>query len=467
MTEFIETTPQMNDDNKTTRIEVNIHDSVRIEKLLKNIGLSNGVYNESYKDVQQIGWVYTVILENEFGSDFDNEIKFETDFKSEAEKHSNLTHQIFKKGEIERLNLIDETIKKCSINGAFYRQFEQYIGMCSYLEFLENYKPEANLKQKISQNESDTKIIKSFGIYLDDLPITISNSLSELDPEKPHNPFFMGFETKEGNFFCQNWDNLLFLEKYDTHEKLLEIQQLIEMYAKGFNYGYNSFISTIKNQVTEIFSTNDESSSRAIYIRTKGKRGSINECFYKNITNERCYEFGKLAGEYYKAWEVIVKNPSLFENFFLDVSDKSEFYLETDYNLNIQTDYGKLQYNQGILSQLHGKFNDDGKLWKPIDINIFYDNFKEKPAKTLKILNEIGFSYLIRKYDNEIISNEEIEKVIIKDWFKSHFDIANTSKHKDRSTYEYRKSQKELVGSKFTRRTKEDDLIDYINNKLK
>ena len=158
--------------------------------------------------------------------------------------------------------------------------------------------------------------IESLYYQLDKLPNSIQTALSELDPAKPNNPFFMSIETKEGNFFCLNWDVILFDEKYNTNEKKAQIQPYVAIYAKSFNNGYNDFSIEIKKQATEIFSPDNESISKAIFVRTKKKKGLLSHCFNSELSNERCLEFGKLAGEYYKAWELILKNPTQFECFF-------------------------------------------------------------------------------------------------------------------------------------------------------
>ncbi len=124
-------------------------------------------------------------------------------------------------------------------------------------------------------------------------------------------------------------------------------------------------------------------------------------------------------------------------------------------------EYGKLQYDQDTLSILHAIFNADGKLWESIDINEFYNNFKEIPARTITLKNDVAFSYLMRTfYDSARLFNSDI-----KDWYKEHFNIANVTKHKNRKTYDER--IKDSNEGSFNKKTKEDDLIDYINNKLK
>lgn len=125
-------------------------------------------------------------------------------------------------------------------------------------------------------------------------------------------------------------------------------------------------------------------------------------------------------------------------------------------------DLGKLNFEESTLTILHGLFNEDGKLWEKISITGYYDNFKEIPALTLKIKNKIAFSYLIRKYDEK-----QVGILHMQDWFRNHFGIDNTSNSKNRMNHSERVIRKNDTGTKYIRRTKEDILIEYIDNKLK
>jgi hypothetical protein len=102
--------------------------------------------------------------------------------------------------------------------------------------------------------------------------------------------------------------------------------------------------------------------------------------------------------------------------------------------VNKITDFGKFKFEQSTLSVLHGNF--DGKLWDNIDINEFYNNFKEIPLKTLIIKSKPAFCYLIAKYENKKsdISN-------INHWMKEHFNISNYSRDKNKPSYDIRQGK--------------------------
>jgi len=146
--------------------------------------------------------------------------------------------------------------------------------------------------------------------------------------------------------------------------------------------------------------------------------------------------------------------------------DGSPVVIDTGNNLENEVstaiDLGKFNFDQSTLSILHGLFNEDEKLWEKISITGYYDNFKEIPALTLILKNKIAFSYLIRKYDNKQIGISHMQN-----WFKSHFCIDNTSNSINRLSYSERNAVMKDKGGKFSRRTEEDILIEYIDNKLK
>lgn len=264
--------------------------------------------------------------------------------------------------------------------------------------------------------------IESLCYQLDKLPNSIQTALSELDPAKPNNPFFMSIDTKEGNFFCLNWDVVLFDEKYNTNEKKAQIQPFVAIYAKSFNNGYNDFSNELKKQVTEIFSPNNDSIAKAIFVRTQKKKGLLSHCFNSELSNERCLEFGKLAGEYYKAWELILKNPTQFECFFDTMTDKTppppQFNLDVDiptlkgcYNSELvfknfkkylKTDNATFKKwlidGTGDIKQLHWTYEDENIAqlrallnalcnvdWKPNEIKTAF-----KLKKTVDSNNRIG-----------------------------------------------------------------------------
>lgn len=136
-------------EKETKRIEVSVQDLQLVNMLSNDIENNKGVKSDNLRDIRIIGHVYTTTLKNEFTLDFDNESKFESDYKLEVAKHPKTTRLYFKDVEIKRLRSIDNTIKKCFPDSTYYRIFDGYVGMCSYLEFLEYYKPKSVIENKM------------------------------------------------------------------------------------------------------------------------------------------------------------------------------------------------------------------------------------------------------------------------------------------------------------------------------
>lgn len=135
-----------------------------------------------------------------------------------------------------------------------------------------------------------------------------------------------------------------------------------------------------------------------------------------NFDYEKLFEFSDIAErEYKRVKETKVVNP--------DIEPKE-----------IIPDYGKLQFEKNTLSVLHGYFNDE--IWDDIDINQFYNNFREIPLKTLTIKSIPAFCYLIAKYENKKIDILNINK-----WMKEHFNILNYSKDKNKPLYKTRQGK--------------------------
>jgi len=165
---------------KTNRPEINFRDTDIINRLLKDVERSNGERNDSYKKLTKMGVGYIWWLESEFGGNFDNETKFETDFKTKANISPKLTRTIFKNREITSLRLIDETIKKCLISSTTYIDNKQYVGMCSYLEFLENYNPA--LKFRTENDQQGIELSHTYGEFqYDEGTLSIIHGLFNAD----------------------------------------------------------------------------------------------------------------------------------------------------------------------------------------------------------------------------------------------------------------------------------------------
>lgn len=152
------------------------------------------------------------------------------------------------------------------------------------------------------------------------------------------NPMFMYFN--EYNFYI----NIIFydelVKKIDTglcfDENKIKIDKqnvalFFNEYGKGFIKGYDEFESKIKVS-SSLFSVTNEQISYKIYSRIKGIWTSnigdfkiecpINSDLTFLFTKKNFFESGINGGEFYKAWEIILNNPTIFESIFLANAQK-------------------------------------------------------------------------------------------------------------------------------------------------
>jgi len=170
-------------------------------------------------------------------------------------------------------------------------------------------------------------------------------------------PYKMKFKIDELEYYCieRYYDDLFnFLKKgvlFDNDDNQLTIktinQYLIE-YAKGFQKGYLEYENTLKNTNT-IFQNTSEQIAQKVFARVYGnftiKSGNFkltseldnertNELKNKNnvklvirVTSENFFQSGIEGGEFYKAWEIILNNPTIFKTIF---DDNIEMPLKTN-----------------------------------------------------------------------------------------------------------------------------------------
>ncbi len=130
--------------NTSKRIEIKSQDNERIKSLQQSIEkgeyANNSMFGDCRTELFNFGWTYAAMLRDEFDENTDNKIKFENDYKVEVESQPNIKLSYFKDSEIERIKDLKDLIVKCFGNSRVYRTFNQYILMCNYLEFLQQYK---------------------------------------------------------------------------------------------------------------------------------------------------------------------------------------------------------------------------------------------------------------------------------------------------------------------------------------
>lgn len=201
--------------------------------------------------------------------------------------------------------------------------------------------------------------INSLSYEYDILPQSIKNEFKRLNWDEG-NPFFYSIKTEYCDVYHVKHDVLPFVSKYGAPDSWKALRPYIDMYGKGFYDGYMSFVDSIKNKTNELFSANNETYSRAVYLRTRKDRGMLMVCFIGEIDEERCYNFGQKAGEYYKAWEIIFKNPELFEHFFSEENENKPKDNKTELIGNRETKFvipviDKTKYNP---DEIYEKFNN-------------------------------------------------------------------------------------------------------------
>lgn len=166
-------------------------------------------------------------------------------------------------------------------------------------------------------------------------------------------PYRMHFQYGKFDFFCLEKAFNLFeysLTKgsyFDSNLNQLNkktITPFYEEYGRGFHEGYNGFETKIKNQ-SDLFNITNEQRAYKVFSRVWGglstKTGGFaftgfgldtNEkiekqygvSFPSKITKPLMYESGFGGGEFYKAWSIILENPTLFEPIFKDKTQRHE-----------------------------------------------------------------------------------------------------------------------------------------------
>lgn len=165
------------------------------------------------------------------------------------------------------------------------------------------------------------------------------------------NPIFGKFSYDELNFFVNDkylWSFYEYLDKKRCYDEDLnnitrkEAKPFLTEYSKGFNKGYNEFENTLKKD-SPLFGTSNEHIVYKVYSRIiHEKKGSFpmyvsidsNQTdlekrilkengiqFLYKLNKEMFFNSGFQGGEFYKAWEIILNNPTVFEPIFTKNSE--------------------------------------------------------------------------------------------------------------------------------------------------
>ena len=172
-----------------------------------------------------------------------------------------------------------------------------------------------------------------------------------MDGEEPP---FVQVKKERCFFYClrkQKKELDYFLDKgllYDEGLNKIDstsIDTFLEEYSKGFQKGYFEYEAKLK-QYLSVFANNEEALkqrivSRTRYVRLKsstlkgGFRPVQENSDYEDlkkidstlrkfiIKREQYFENGVNGGEFFKAWEIILNNPGMFEDYFKPIKNKS------------------------------------------------------------------------------------------------------------------------------------------------
>lgn len=249
--------------------------------------------------------------------------------------------------------------------GHSYKKIKNYIdGVCNIIHYTK-YKyfldikveekqellKSADVDKSVEVEKTETAYLN--GIFLknkDILPQSIINaynsigeikclSITELEDKTIKNVYLDDLEpftNIEGNvlidYYCIESNYLNLLSKIDDSTFVffdnLPIDLYLYEYAKAFILAYSEF-ETILNQNQTLIADTQKQKALKIFsyvLNAKYKNGyfggeyeNIEELKNKKgmyVTNDDMYDWGYKGGQYYKAWEIILNNPLIFEPLF-------------------------------------------------------------------------------------------------------------------------------------------------------
>jgi hypothetical protein len=185
------------------------------------------------------------------------------------------------------------------------------------------------------------------GLNLLTVPEDIKLEFYKIEKDKPK-PFTIRYEAGGLIFFCKEGQYKSLFTRINSKEKYYNelneivnennIQDILHEYAKGFNEGYFSFEEDI-NKKNSFLNNTDESKIHKVFSFIKlgifdkvNKTGGFPfETDHKNrikLYNSAFFLCGALGGQFYKAWEIVLHNPTLFENLFNNTCKKENETLD-------------------------------------------------------------------------------------------------------------------------------------------
>lgn len=202
-------------------------------------------------------------------------------------------------------------------------------------------------------------------------------------------PIFANYKFEDSNFYV----NLKFIEHF---EKLIDlgivfdedlnviskknIKPFHNEYLNGFNKGYSEFENTLKKDsplfgasnehiVYKVYSRiiNEKKGSFPMYLTIDSDQTDLEKRILKEkglqflykLNKEKFFNSGFEGGEFYKAWEIILNNPTVFEPIFTKNSEvetnKPQQPEPLDLSDSKTTDKIAYLYESGIIDFLHKK----------------------------------------------------------------------------------------------------------------
>ncbi|WP_310560671.1 hypothetical protein [Flavobacterium sp.] len=233
--------------------------------------------------------------------------------------------------------------------------FEYLISLKKVYEHL-NKSKEDNVSVSNNANSEKSKepkvdITYIDGIFLDNkniLPISILNAynnignfehlyLNEKDDEILNSYDLGPFDSLPGEtiieYYCIEENYLNLLSKIEDKTYIFLDNRPLELYlyeyAKAFQKGYIDFEKNLNQKQTTIEEPQEQKALKifSYVLNAKYKNGyfgditenheAIKDRKGRYISNDEFIEWGFQGGQYYKAWEIILSNPLVFEPFFL------------------------------------------------------------------------------------------------------------------------------------------------------
>lgn len=378
-----------------------------------------------------------------------------------------------KENSIKFIHLNNLMINFC--DGFFHNPivgYENLVSLKNVYEYLNKSKEEITSSQVNNnlENNRETKVDITYidGIFSENkdiLPTSIIKAYENIGNFKD-----LYITEKEGEILnsynlgpFENLPGKTLLEYYCLEENYINLISKIEdktyiffdnnpldlylyEYAKAFHKGYNDFEKNL-NQKPKTIDEPQEQKALKIFsyvLNAKYKNGYFgdvteNHKDFKDrkgryVSNDEFSEWGYQGGQYYKAWEIILNNPIVFEPFFL------KFYNSTEIN---KTQASKVLENK---KSAIVEFKTEKKLaekWHALLYLLELKAANNKPPTNYegdfirKEIEEIGkqrtgstgqsFYRECLKIKDIIDNNSLLEKTFDKDWKQKVIAISNNN----------------------------------------